>query len=100
MLIQWLGFDMCTTRSWVQILSSHNVSVMNLHDVSSGKANEQGICYINVKFRNLPKLITEFMVYIPEMLTQLEEENLQERILATIVEVENALVWPQKIQVI
>ena len=25
---------MCTTRSWVQILSSHNVSVMNLHDVS------------------------------------------------------------------
>ena len=40
------------------------------------------------------------MVYIPEMLTQLEEENLQERILATIVEVENALVGPQKIQVI
>ena len=25
---------MYTTRSWVQILSSHNVSVMNLHDVS------------------------------------------------------------------
>ena len=33
---------------------------------SSGKANEQGICYINVKFRKLPKLITEFMVYIPD----------------------------------
>ena len=25
---------MCTTRSWAQILSSHNVSVMILHDVS------------------------------------------------------------------
>ena len=27
---------MCTTRSWVQILSSHNVSVMilSMHDVS------------------------------------------------------------------
>ena len=25
---------MCTIRSWVQILSSHNVSVMNVHDVS------------------------------------------------------------------
>ena len=67
---------------------------------SSGKANEQGICYINVKFRKLPNLITEFMVYIPEMLTQLEEENLQDRILATILEAENAMVGPQKVQLI
>ena len=36
---------------------------------SSGKANEQGICYINVKFRKLPKVFMEFMVYILEMLT-------------------------------
>ena len=62
--------------------------------------NEQGICYINVKFRKLPNMITEFMVYIPEMLTQLEEENLQDRILATILEAENAMVGPQKVQLI
>ena len=67
---------------------------------SSGKANEQGICFINVKFRKLPNLITEFMVYVPEMLTQLEEENLQDRILATILEAENALAGPQKVQLI
>ena len=46
------------------------------------------------------EMITEFMVYLPEMLTQLEEENLQGRILATIVEAENALAGQQKMQVI
>ena len=62
---------------------------------SSGKANEQGICYINVKFRKLPRMITEFMVYHLEMVT-LEEDNLQDMILANLVEAENALVGPLK----
>ena len=35
----------------------------------SGKTNEQGICYINVKFLKLPKMITKFMLYLLEMLT-------------------------------
>ena len=60
----------------------------------------QSFSFINVKFRKLPNLITEFMVYVPEMLTQLEEENLQDRILATILEAENALAGPQKVQLI
>ena len=42
---------------------------------SSGRANKQGICYINVKFRKLLRMLTEFMVYHLEMIT-LEEENL------------------------
>ena len=62
---------------------------------SSGKANEQGICYINVKFRKLPRMITEFMVYHLEMVT-LEEDNLQDMIFANLVEAENALVGPLK----
>ena len=59
------------------------------------KVNEQGICYINVKFRKLPRMITEFMVYHLEMVT-LEEDNLQDLILANLVETENALVGPLK----
>ena len=64
---------------------------------SSSKANEQGICYINVKFRKLPRMITEFMVYHLEMLT-LEKDNLQGRILTNLAEAENALAGPQKMQ--
>ena len=62
---------------------------------SSGKANEQGICYINVKFRKLPRIITEFMVYHLDMVT-LEEDNLQDMILANLVEAENAVAGPLK----
>ena len=62
---------------------------------SSGKANEQGICYINVKFRKLPRMITEFMVYHLDMVT-LEEDNLQDMILANLVEAENAVAGPLK----
>ena len=67
---------------------------------SSGKADEQGICYINVKLRKLPRMMIEFIVYHLGMLRELEEENLQDRILANLVEVENALVGPLKIQAI
>ena len=63
---------------------------------SSGKANEQGICCINEKFRKLPRMITEFIVYHLEMVT-LEEDNLQDTILANLVEAENALFGPLKI---
>ena len=62
---------------------------------SSGKANEQGICYINVKFRKLSRMITEFMVYHLEMVT-LKEDNLQDMILANLVEAKNALAGPLK----
>ena len=49
-----------------------------------------------MKFRKLPRMIMEFMVYHLEMLLILEEDNHQDRILANLVEVENALDGPQK----
>ena len=77
-------------------MCEHEKTMERCHDMEF----RQGISYINVKFRKLPRMITKFTVYHPGILTELEKENLQDRILADLVEAENAMVGPQKMQAI